>query len=73
MFNLEEFHYYAYGRPVVVESDHNPQEAIVKKHLSIAPPRIVRMMLRIQKYDAQTKYVPGEDIPVADVLSRISS
>ena len=73
LFGLEKFHYYAYGRPVVVESDHKPLEAIFKKHLSSAPPRIARMMLRIQKYDVQIKYVPGKDIPVADALSRISS
>ena len=73
LFGLEKFHYYAYGRHVVVESDHKPLEAIFKKHLSSAPPRIARMMLRIQKYDAQIKYVPGKDIPVADALSRISS
>ena len=72
LFGSEKFHYYAYGRPVVVESDHKPLEAIFKKHLSSAPPRIARMMLRIQKYDAQMKYVPGKDISVADALSRIS-
>ena len=73
LFGLEKFHYYAYGRPVVVESDHKPLEAIFKKHLSSAPPRIARMMLRIQKYDAQIKYVLGKGIPIADALSRISS
>ena len=31
------------------------------------------MLLRIQKYDVQIKYLPGKDIPVADALSRISS
>jgi len=73
LFGLEKFHYYAYGRPVVVESDHKPLEAIFKKYLSSAPPRIARMMLPIQKYDTQIKYVPGKDIPVADAHSRISS
>ena len=73
LFGLEKFHYYAHGRPVVVESDHKPLEAIFKKHLSSAPPRIARMMLHIKKYDVQIKYVPGKDIPVADALSRISS
>ncbi|KAK3712645.1 hypothetical protein QZH41_002105, partial [Actinostola sp. cb2023] len=48
---LEKFHYYAYGRPVIVETDHKPLEAIFKKYLASSPPRIARMMLRIQKYD----------------------
>ena len=48
LFGLEKFHYYAYGRPDVVESDHKTLEAIFKKHLSSAPPRLWRMLLRIQ-------------------------
>jgi len=73
LFGLEKFHYYAYGRLVVMESDHKPLEAIFKKHLSTAPPRLARMLLRIQKYDVQIKCPPGKDIPVADALSRINS
>ena len=69
---LEKFHYYAYGRHVTVLTDHKPLEAIFKKNLKVAPPRIARMILRIQKYDVEIKYVPGRDIPVADALSRIS-
>ena len=57
----------------MVKSDHKPLEAIFKKHLSSAPPRLARMLLCIQKYDAQIKYLPGKDVPVADALSRISS
>ena len=56
-----------------MESDHKPLEAVFKKHLSSAPPRLERMLLRIQKYDVQIKHPPGKDIPVADALSRISS
>ena len=73
LFGLVKFHYYAFGRPIVLESDHKPLEAIFKKHLSSAPPHLVRMLLRIQKYDVQIKYLPGKDIPVTDALSRISS
>ena len=73
LFGLEKFHYYAYGRLVVVKSDHRPLEAIFKNHLSSAPPRLARMLLCIQKYDVQIKYLPGKDVPVADALSRISS
>ena len=73
LFGLEKFHYYAYVRPVVIESNHKPLAAIFKRYLADAPPRIARMLLHIQKYNAQIKYVPGKDIPVADALSRISS
>ena len=38
-------------------------------HWASPSPSIARMMLRIRKYDAQIKYVPEEDIPVADALS----
>ena len=72
VYGLEKFHYCAYGRHVTIETDHKPLESIFKKHLSSAPPRIARMMLRIQKYDIDIKYVPGKEIPLADVLSRLN-
>ena len=58
LFGLEMLHYYAYGRPAVVGSDHKPLEAIFRKHLSSAPLCIARTMLDIQKYDAQTYLMP---------------
>ena len=70
VFALERFHHYCYGREVTIESDHKPLESITKKKLTTAPPRLMRMLLRIQKYDFKVKYVPGKDIPVADTLSR---
>ncbi|CAB4040881.1 Hypothetical predicted protein, partial [Paramuricea clavata] len=68
-----KFRYYAYGQHVTVETDHKPLEAIFKKRLSSAPPRIARMMLRIQKYDVEIKYVPGKEMQLAaDALSRLN-
>ena len=72
VYGLEEFHYYAYGRHVTIETDHKPLESIFKKHLSSTPPRIARMMLPIQKYDVDIKYVPGKEIPLADALSDLN-
>jgi ribonuclease HI len=72
LHGLEKFHYYAYGRHVIIETDHKPLEAIFKKHPSSGPPRIARMMLRIQKYNIKIKYVPGKEIPLADALSRLN-
>ena len=50
-FTLERFHQYIYGKKVTVESDHKPLEAIVKKALTSAPPRLQSILLRMQKYD----------------------
>jgi len=47
-------------------SMHLSSKAIFKKHLATAPPRIASMMLRVQKYDADIKYVEGKNIPLAD-------
>ena len=71
VFGLERFHHYAYGRHVTVESDDKPIESITRKPLINAPLRLMRMLLRIQKYDFTVKYVPGKDIPIADGLSRL--
>ncbi|CAB4040491.1 Hypothetical predicted protein [Paramuricea clavata] len=36
LFGFEKFHYYVYGRPVVIHTDHKPLEAIFKKDLANA-------------------------------------
>lgn len=72
LFGCKRFHEYMYGRKVVVESDHKPLEAILKKPLAAAPPRLQRMILQLQRYDITIIHRPGKDIPVADTLSRKS-
>ena len=70
VFAMERFNQYTYGKLVDVESDHKPLESILKKSLSSAPPRLQRMLLRLQKYDISLKYKPGKEMVVADTLSR---
>ena len=70
VFALERFHQYTYGKTVDVESDHKPLEAITQKALCHAPPRLQRMLLRLQKYDFILRYKPGKDLNIADTLSR---
>ena len=72
LYGLEKFHHYVFGRPVKVQTDHKPLVAIMAKSLAAAPPRLARMMLRIQHYNVTLEYVPGKQIPLADALSRIS-
>ena len=71
VFALCRFHQYTYGRPVEVISDHKPLGSINRKPLSEAPPRLQRMLLKIQQYDYKIIYQPGRTIPVPDCLSRL--
>ena len=45
VFAFTKFHQYVYSKDVIVESDHKPLEAILKKSLAAAPPRLQRMLL----------------------------
>ena len=65
VFGLERFHQYVYGRHVEVHTDHKPLETIYTKHHFAAPPRLARMLLRIQQYDVSIKCVPGSDVKLA--------
>ena len=71
VFAAEKFHQYVYGKPsVIVHSDHKPLEYIWKKPLGKTPPRLQRLMLRLQPYDLIIRYVPGKYMYMADTLSR---
>ena len=48
---VERFHTYLYGRAFTIHSDHKPLEVICGKPISAAPPRLQRMLLKIQDYD----------------------
>ncbi|XP_048747335.2 uncharacterized protein K02A2.6-like [Ostrea edulis] len=70
VFACKKFHQYIYGQNIHVESDHKPLESLFKKTLSSAPPRIQRMMIKVQPYDLNVKYKPGKYLYIADTLSR---
>ena len=70
VFACERFDQFINGKQVTVESDHKPLEAIITKPLSQAPPRIQRLLIRLQKYQPMVKYVPGKFLFIADTLSR---
>lgn len=55
---------------MTVESDHKPLETIFKKPLNEAPPRLQRMLLRLQAYCLKIVYKPGKLLHIADTLSR---
>ena len=70
VFSCTKFHQYIYGFHTKVQTDHKPLEVIFKKPLHQISPRLQRMMLRLQKYDLDVKYVKGKYLHVADALSR---
>ena len=72
VYGCERFHTYLFGRNFTVHSDHKPLESIHLKHLTAAPPRLQRMLLRLQPYDLMIKYQPGKTMEIADALSRLS-
>ena len=71
VYACERFHTYLYGKPFVVQSDHKPLEMIQLKNLHAAPPRLQRMLLRLQNYDVIIRYQPGKTLLLADGLSRL--
>ena len=72
VYGCERFHTYLYGQSFVAETDHKPLESIQLKHLTSAPPRLQRMLLRLQPYDITIRYRPGSQMQIADALSRLS-
>ena len=68
LLSCERFHFYLYGKPFSVESDHKPLQSIFTKQICKAPPRIQRFPLKLQKYDMEIQFKPGKELPVADTL-----
>ena len=71
VFGTKRFHTFLYGSKFVVESDHKPLAAIHLKNISQAPPRLQRMLLRLQPHDIKIVYRPGRELALADALSRL--
>ena len=66
VFASEKFHQYVYGHgSVTVESNNKPLAYIWKKPLSKTPPRLQRLMLRLQPYELKIRYVPGKYLYLA--------
>ena len=70
---IQRFHHYLYGRSFTIISDHKPLQVILHKPLHSAPPRIQRMMTKIQGYDFKITYVPGPKLIISDTLPNPNS
>ena len=70
VFACEKFDAYIYGRDsVLVQTDLKPLESIFRKELCVAPKRLQRMLLKLQKYVLDVTYLKGETMLIADNLS----
>lgn len=72
LFGMKRYHHWVYGRKVIVETDHLSLIPIFKKPLYVAPARLQRMLLQMQRYDIEVRFRAGKEIPVPDTLSRKS-
>ncbi|KAL7864418.1 hypothetical protein AOLI_G00158380 [Acnodon oligacanthus] len=70
VFACTKFKDYIYGKPIIVETDHQPLVTILKKPIHAAPARLQRMLLQLQSYDITLVYKKGKLMYVADTLSR---
>lgn len=70
LFACRKFEMYIIGKPVTVQTDHQPLIRIFQKPLVEAPLRIQRMLLALQRYDTTLRFTPGKEVVIADMLSR---
>ncbi len=74
VFGVKRFHYYLYGRPFQIESDHQPLSYLFKESRGtpqLASSRIQRWALTLSAYRYSIRYKAGKNLGNADALSRL--
>ncbi|MES9901692.1 MAG: RNase H-like domain-containing protein, partial [Sedimenticola sp.] len=69
-YAVDRFSQYIYGKAVLIQTDHKPLVAIQNKPLHKAPPRLQRLLLKLQPYNVTLTFLPGKEMLIADTLSR---
>ena len=72
VFGCIKYHHYLYGRRFVCMIRPSTLRENPFKNLSDAPPRVQRLLLKIQPYDFEIKYIPGKEVALADALNRVN-
>ncbi|XP_053692358.1 uncharacterized protein K02A2.6-like [Sabethes cyaneus] len=71
LFACVRFDQLVVGNPkVTIKTDHKPLINVFRKPLLSAPRRLQHMLLNLQRYNLEIKFVTGKDNVVADTLSR---
>ena len=73
VFGLERLYHYTFGKPITVETDHQPLTSIWKKTIATLSPRLQRLLLKLAQYDVHIEYLRGKENVIADALSRVTS
>jgi len=71
VFGITRFHTYLFGKHFTVVTDHKPLVMIHSKPLTSAPPRLQRLLIKIQGYDFDIIYQEGKKMVLSDTLSRL--
>lgn len=71
VYGITRFHTYLFGNGFKIHTDHKPLENILKKLLANAPPRLQRLLIKVQGYKFDVIYKPGSTMILSDTLSRL--
>lgn len=74
IFGVKKFHNYLFGRPFIIESDHQPLSFLFKETKGIsqtASSRIQRWALTLSAYKYSIRHKSGVTLSNADALSRL--
>ena len=63
LFACEKLHVYTFGCKVTIHTDHKPLESICQKPISLAPPRLQRMLLRLRLYNPEGEIRGSQKCP----------
>jgi hypothetical protein len=71
VFVLTRCHFYTFGRPVTVQTDHKPLLGLVNSDVDKLSLWLRRFLERLFPYALQWTYIPGKDNHFPDALSRL--
>uniref|UniRef100_A0A0A9YGK9 RNA-directed DNA polymerase n=1 Tax=Lygus hesperus TaxID=30085 RepID=A0A0A9YGK9_LYGHE len=70
-WSCDKFKDYIVGMRVTIQTDHKPLVTLLQsKDIDDITPRLLRLRLRLMRYDYDLQYVPGKHLFIADTLSR---
>ena len=72
VWGMEKFHYFLYGRKLILQTDQKPLVSIFRKYMIDVSPRIQRITIRAWQYDFVPQHIPGRINVIADSLSRVT-